>query len=236
MQHSYSKTEAINLLLYRPGCRNSVPFQPQEHHNTDAWLLVSSVPLHPKCCWTGSRSVKLSAIENISLTELCAKGHCCVETGKGQTQTVETKLETRYCLKYHYMLYDFPSLEPRDPEEPLKKKTDEKLHWTTASEIWTYSVSSGRTNPVQLLSGSALSPALSQTKQRQPPDSTLLRLTFSQGGRFLQRGVNEGDVARTSHRGVCCVRRAADGENDRKQLLGLFQENDSHSPLLSQVV
>lgn len=31
VQHNYSKTEAINLLQYQPGCRNFAPIQPQEH-------------------------------------------------------------------------------------------------------------------------------------------------------------------------------------------------------------
>lgn len=166
---------------------------------------------------------------------LC-KGTLLCWNRKGSNTNCWNKVGNTLLFEISLYALWFPFIGTKGPRRNLKKKTDEKLHWTTASEIWTYSVSSGRTNPVQLLSGSALSPALSQTKQRQPPDSTLLRLTFSQGGRFLQRGVNEGDVARTSHRGVCCVRRAADGENDRKQLLGLFQENDSHSPLLSQVV
>lgn len=32
---------------------------------------------------------------------LCARGHCRVETGKRQTQTVDSELEGHYCLKYH---------------------------------------------------------------------------------------------------------------------------------------
>lgn len=68
----------------------------------------------------------VSAIENISLRSFVQRDIVVFKTGKGQTETVETKLETHYCLKYHYMLYDFPSLEPRDPEATMKNSLRRK--------------------------------------------------------------------------------------------------------------
>lgn len=145
------------------------------------------------------------------------------KTGKGQTETVETKLETHYCLKYHYMLYDFPLLEPRDPEATMKNSLRRKNYTGQCPHTFGRIVYHlGEQTQCSCCRAPLYLPLCLRKKTAATIRLHVLRLTFSQGGRFLRGGVNEGDAARTSHRGVCCVRRAADGETDRKLLLGLL--------------
>lgn len=159
--------------------------------------------------------------KNISLRSFVQRDIVVFKTGKGQTQTVETKLETHYCLKYHYMLSDFPSLEPRDPQATMKNSLRRKNYTGQCPHTFNVQCIIWENKPCAAAVGLRF---ISRSVSEQTTATTRLHflgLTFSQGGRFLHGGVNEGDAARTSHRGVCCVRRAADGENDRKQLLGL---------------
>ncbi len=74
---------------------------------------------------------------------LCVRRFCHVETGKGRTQTIATKLEAiYYCLKY--LLYAaalrFPFIGTERPEANDEKQPQTRSTQEVSTCLWPYSV------------------------------------------------------------------------------------------------
>lgn len=99
--------------ILEPGCRDLLHFSQKSisevGHRCWAIRLESQYSTSTQSCWMGVRS-GISASRSSSLTPnwekpllcwLCVRRHCYVEITQDLLQTVATKSEARYCLKYH---------------------------------------------------------------------------------------------------------------------------------------